>query len=355
MFDLLTEIRHAVRRLAARPGYAVVMLATLGLAIGATTAVFTVVDETLLRLAPFAFADRLVDVMDVDRATGAGGSSLTPEKIVAWQTSPLFERFEGYSPRQVDLVGDGEPARVFGLLVTTGLFPMLGVQPVLGRGFAADEGRPESAQVVVIGDGLWQRRFGRRLDVLGRSLTLNDDRYTIIGIMPRRFHLLGSATRADEFWLPLDLAHPGSAAVPQFYGLGRLRPDVAVESAQARANVLADEYRRTRPLDRTWGLSLQPKRVSFVGANTRLVLMVLLGTVGFVLLIACANVANLFLSRAAARERDVAVRSALGASRGRLIREVLVESVLLALSGGILGVVRINGTTCSDSSALLCS
>jgi hypothetical protein len=141
MFDLLTDVRYAARRLASRPGYTLIMLATLGLAIGATTAVFTVVDETLLRLAPFAFADRLVDVMDINRTTRAGGSSLTPEKIVGWQESRLFERLEGYSPRQFDLVGDGEPERLFGLLVTTGLFPMLGVQPALGRGFASDEGR----------------------------------------------------------------------------------------------------------------------------------------------------------------------------------------------------------------------
>jgi hypothetical protein len=134
MFDLLTDVRYAARRLASRPGYTLIMLATLGLAIGATTAVFTVVDETLLRLAPFAFADRLVDVMDINRTTRAGGSTLTPEKIVGWQESMLFERLEGYAPRQFDLVGDGEPERLFGLLVTTGLFPMLGVQPALGRG-----------------------------------------------------------------------------------------------------------------------------------------------------------------------------------------------------------------------------
>ena len=339
MFDLWQDFRYAGRQLAAHPGYTTAMLATLALAIGATTAVFTVVDETILRPAPFAFADRLVDVLDRNRITGAGGSSLSPEKIAGWQTSPIFERFEGYSPRQFDIAGDGEPERAFGLLVTTGLFPMLGVQPSLGRGFAAGEGRPGSPRVVLIGEGLWKRRFGGSADVLGRTLTLNDDRYIIIGVMPRRFCLLGGATGTDVMWLPVDIAQPGSEAKSRFYGLGRLRSGVAIDSAQDRANVLADQYQKTRPLADTWGLSIRPKGVAFVDASTRTVLLLLLAAVGFVLLIACANVANLILSRAAARERELAIRSALGATRARLIRAVLVESVLVALIGGALGVL----------------
>jgi predicted permease len=315
------------------------MLATLALAIGVTTAVFTVVDETLLRPAPFAFADRLVDVLDMNRATGSGGSSLAPEKIAGWQSSPIFERFEGYSPRQFDIVGDGAPERTFGLLVTTGLFPMLGVQPVLGRGFASDEGRPGSPRVAIIGAGLWNRRFGGSADVLGRTLVLNDVRHTIVGVMPRRFCLLGGAAGTDAVWLPVDVTQPGSEAKPQFYGLGRLASGIALDSVQDRANVLADRYQTARPLDRTWGLSIRPKGVALVGASTRTVLLLLLGAVGFVLLIACANVANLILSHAAAREREMAIRSALGANRARLIRAVLVESVLVALIGGALGVV----------------
>ncbi len=339
MFDVWLDLRRAIRQLIARPGYTAIMLVTLALAIGATTAVVTVVDETLLRRPPFAYADRLVDVLDTNRATGGGGSSLTPEKIAGWQQSPLFERFEGYSPRQFDIVGDGEPERVSGLIVTTGLFPMLGVQPTLGRGFTLDEGGPGSPRVVIIDAGLWKRRFGGGADVLGQTLTLSDERYTIIGVMPRRFHLLGAMTRADVLWIPVDVAHPGTEARAQFYGLARLARSVAMASVQDRANALADEYQRARPLDRTWGLSLQPKGVSVVGASTRTVLLILLGAAAFVLLIACANVANLFLSRASAREREVAIRSALGASRGRLIREVLAESVILALIGGILGVL----------------
>ena len=317
------------------------MIVTLALGIGATTAVFTVVDEILLRPVPFAFPDRLVDVLDTNRATRGGGSNLAPEKIAGWQASPLFERFEGYSPRQFDISGEGEPERAMGLIVTSGLFSMLGVQPTLGRGFASDEGKSGSPKVVIIDDGLWKRRFGTSGDVLGQSLTLNDEPYTIVGVMPRRFHLLGNAgTKADLFWLPLDVSHPRvEDSVPAFYGLGRLARGVALPSVQTRANSLADEYQRARPLPRTWDLMIRQKTVSSVNATARTLLFVLLGAVGFVLLIACANVTNLFLSHAASRERETAVRSALGASRSRLMREVLVEGLILSTVGGAGGVL----------------
>jgi predicted permease len=341
MFDAWRDLRYAVRTLLTNRGFSAIAILTLALGIGANTAVFTIVDQTLLRSAPFAFANRLVDVNDYNRTTQGGGSSLTPEKIIGWQGSPLFERFEGYAPRTFDLTGDGAPERPFGLLVTTGLFPMLGVQPLLGRNFAAGDGAAGSPRVVLIADGLWRRRFGGDAAALGRTLMLDDEPHTVIGVMPRRFHLLGgSAGTDDALWVPLDVAHPGSeAGVGQFYGIGRLSPGVSAAAAQTRADLLATEYQKARPLPRTWDLRIKPKLVTSVTPTGKTTLLVLLGAVGLVLLIACVNVTNLFLSRAVARERELAIRAAIGASRSRLIRGVLTEAIVLAAAGGLLGVL----------------
>jgi putative ABC transport system permease protein len=193
---------------------------------------------------------------------------------------------------------------------------------------------------VLLSDGLWRRRFGADVAALGRTLMLDDEPYTVIGVMPRRFHMLGTGARNDSLWLPLDIAHPGrEAGVGQFYGLGRLSSGVSAAAAQTRADLLATEYQKARPLPHSWDLRIRPKLVTTVTPTGRTTLLVLLGAVGFVLLIACVNVANLFLSRAVARERELAIRAAIGASRARLIRGLLTEAVVLACAGGLLGVL----------------
>jgi predicted permease len=334
---LVDDIRFAVRRLARRPGFSILSIGTLALGIGIATSVFSLVDQTVLRPAPFLFAHRLVDVLHINRTTGGGGNSLTPAKILGWQGQPaLFERFEAFTPEQMDVISSGEPERLWGATVSLGLFPMLGVHPQFGREFAEGDGRPGSARVVIISHAMWRERFGGRSDVLGAQVMLNDVPHTVIAVMPRKFRLRGDD---ESFWLPVDLAgYLNDPAMSRFYGLGRLAPGVAHAEAQRIADEMADRLQKESPLPNTWGLSVREKKVARVDETTRTALFVLLGAVGFVLLISCANVANLFLSQAPVRQREMAIRSALGAARFQLMRGVLAESVLLAIAGGAIGI-----------------
>jgi predicted permease len=335
---MLQDIRFAVRRLSARPGYTLLIVVTLALGIGAATAVFSVVDQTILRPPPFLHADRLVDVLHVNRRRRGGGNQLYAQKIVGWQQQPsLFDRFEAYAPAQMDLTGGTEAERVRGQHVSLGLFSMLGVQPRIGRAFQKGDGAIGSERVVILSHSLWQRRFGGDAGALGQRITLNDEDYTIVGVMPRRF-LLQSET--DAFWLPFDVdARITDVSIRSFYGVGRLARGVSHADAQRLADEIADRLQAESPLPNSWGLGLSRKEIARVDQTTRTALYVLLGAVGFVLLIACANVANLFLSHAPARQREMAIQSALGASRFMLARAVLVESTLVALVGGALGIL----------------
>ena len=334
---MLHDIRIAIRRLAARPSYTALILVTLAVGIGAATAVFSVVDQTILRPAPFPYAHRLVDVMHIHSVTKSGGSALTPQKVLGWQGEPaMFERIEAYTFEQADVTGGSEPERIGGLVVSLGLFDMLGVQPRIGRAFAEGDGAPGSERVVIISDSVWHRRFGGQPDVLGQPMLMNDVPHTVVGVMPRRFRLMNDD---EAFWLPIDLKARVSDTTMRFYGLGRLAAGVTQNGAQALADQLAERMNKEQPLPITWGLGIEKKTVARVDETTKTALFVLLGAVGFVLLITCANVANLFLSHAPARQREMAIRSALGAARVQLVRAVLAESVLLAVVGGAMGIV----------------
>jgi putative ABC transport system permease protein len=339
--NTVMDFHLAIRRLAARPGYTALLVLIVGVGVGAATTVFSVVDQLLLRPAPFAFADRLVDVLDTNRVTRGGGNNLTPEKIAGWQAQPaLFERFEAAAPLQFDVTGDAEPERISGLNVSIGLFSMLGVEPRLGRGFMAGDGRPGGPPVAIISEDIWRRRFGGQPDALGRALTLNDQDYTVVGVMPRRFRLIQDK---ESVWLPVDIgANRGDRTMRSFYGLARLAPGVRLPAAQQMADSIADRLQAASPIARTWDLRLDRKQVASVDPTTRTALFVLLGAVTFVLFITCANVANLFLSHAPLRLREMAICAALGSGRARLIRGVLAESLLLAAAGGALGVVLAN-------------
>ena len=335
---MIHDFRLALRRFRLKPAHTALMIAILGLGIGAATAVFSVVDQTVLRPAPFAHSDRLVDVIDIDRVRGGGGNLLTAAKIVGWQSEvSVFEAFEAYAPRQFDVTGENEPERVQGLLVSTGLFEMLGVRPIIGRAFVRTDGIPGGERVVLISESLWRRKLGAREDVLDSRLVLNDQQYRIVGVMPRRFRLTGDK---ESLWVPYDpQSNIADTAAQEFFGIARLATSVSRGSEQQLADTIADRRQAQVPLARTWGLRLQHKKIAYVNATTRTALFVILGAVVFVLLITCANTASLFLSQIAVREREMAVRTAIGARRSRLIREMLTESLLFAVCGGALGVL----------------
>lgn len=333
------DVRLLVRRLASQPGFTLLVVLPLAVAIGAATAVFSVVDQTILRPPPFAYADRLVDVMDFRKPGGFGGNSLIAGKIAGWQAQPaLFERFEAYGPVQMDLTSaDAEPIRIRGLNVTLGLFSMLDVHPRIGRAFADGDGHPGSEPVVIVSDAIWRSRLGGTADALGRQITLNDQQYRVIGVMPRRFHLLSDE---EALWMSFDvLAYANDTTNRGFYGLGRLAAGVRMPEAQTTANQLAERLQKETPIARSWYLGLEQKEIARVNPLTRRTLFILLAAVGLFLLITCANVASLFLAQAPLRQQEMAIRSALGAGRRRLIVSILAESLLLSITAGLIGLL----------------
>jgi len=335
-FDrLFQDIRFALRLFRINRWFTAMVLATLALGIGATTTVFTVVDRVVFRPPPYLDGDRLVQIAGLDGPRGGGGNILNAHLIRGWQAQGVFERFEGYGPQPFEVGGAGEPERIFGYIVTTGLFSMLGTQPERGRVFGPSDGRPGDERVAILGHSVWLRRFGGSPDAVGATIVLNNEPHRIVGVMPAHFF------RDDGILVPWDVAsRDGDSAVGNLVGLGRLARGITARSAQARTDVLAAalDRRDPQPQPRSWYLRVQPWRIVYLSEMARDALLILLGAVGFVLLIACANVANLLLARGVVRERELAMRSALGASRARLIRQSLTESVLLSFGGGALGV-----------------
>ncbi len=336
MNNLWQDLRYGARMSLKKPGFTIVAIITLALGIGANTAIFSVVNAVLLRPLPYPDAERLVSVHQ--RFKG-GMSGAGEPKFLFWREhSQSFESlacYSNYGGAGGNLAGGNEAEYAHGLRVSADFFRAFGVYPALGRAFTKEEDTPGAPSVVILSDGLWRRRFGADKNLIGRTVLLNDKAASVVGIMPPGFRLGFDA----ELFTPMQ-ARPNAHHDPNATVIGRLKPGVTIEQAQAELKVIAEKFRAAFPRQMMEGESIaaQPYQDLFTEGVAQY-LWILLGAVSFLLLIACANVANLQLTRAASRRREIAVRMAMGAGGGRIVRQLLTEGLMLALAGGAAGLL----------------
>ncbi len=333
--SLLRDARFGTRVLLRRPGFAAAVVLTLALGTGATTAIFSIVNAALLRPLPYREPDRLMMVWERNDRLGSEENVASPYNYTAWKAqNRSFSGLDGFLARGATMTGQGKPQYLRVGIVTPGFFSTVGVEPMLGRTFSPEEGLPGAARVAVLGYGLWRSSFGGDPTVVGRTITLQGNPVTVLGVLPQGFEFLEPL----DLWVPLPI-DPAEAAPGRFPPVvGCHAAGVTEDQAQAEMSAVARAREQREPDYLTdWGVNVVPLREHLVG-DSRTTLLMLLGAVVFVLLIACANVANLFLSRATTRQREVAIRAALGANRSRLIVQMLTESTLTALAGGAAGV-----------------
>lgn len=334
--NILADARYALRQLRKAPGFTLVSILTLALGIGATTSIFSIINGVILRPLPYGEPDRIVRVLEI--VPQYGRFSVAPANFFDWrEQNTVFEHIAAYTPGSDTMIGIDGPERIPMASVSWDMFETLGVAPAMGRGFHPEEDAPNQNAVVVLSHGMWQRRFGGDPSILGRSITVSGTPMTVIGVMPAGFFF---PSRESEFWRPIGLASAGATRGGHYLGvIARLEPGVSREQADAEMKTIAQRLAVQYPNNsRDESAEVIGMQELIVGP-VRPMLLTLMAAVAVVILIACANVANLLLVRASVREKEMAIRTALGAGRARLVVQMLIESLVLASAGGLLGIL----------------
>ena len=341
MSALLQDVQFALRLLRKNPGFALMAAIIMALGIGANTAIFSIVNKVLIEPLPYRDADRIVQIWHTPPQSSFPGMStfsISPANFLDWQKQArLFDKMAAYTGAHFDITGAGKPESVGASPVTADFFSVLGVEPIHGRVFRPDENNPGQNHEVILSYKFWQTHYAGDPAVVGKAINLDGEPYTIVGVMGPAMNKPGFA----RIWVPVGLT-PAAAAVRNnhnYLAVGRLKPGVTVEQAQDEMNTISQRLEQAYPADdKGWGTVLHPLREETVG-DIRPALLMMLGAVGFILLIACANVANLLLARTFSRRKEIAIRTAMGARRPRLIQQLLGESVFISLLGGALGLI----------------
>jgi putative ABC transport system permease protein len=345
--NVLQDFRHALRMLFKSPGFAAAAILVLALGIGANTAIFSVVNAVLLRPLPFHDSGQLVQIWHTPPAKSFPGMkyfAVAPANYLDWERdNHVFDKMALYNGASYTLTGNGEPESINGRKVSSGFFSVLQAEPLLGRFFSLEEDQPGHNRVAVLNESFWKAHLGSDPNIVGKTLTLDGQAYTIIGVAASKFQypIISESDTPISLWTPLALTDKDRVVRSEHHysTIARLKPGVTLQQAQAEMNTISKRLEQQYPGDDNgWGAAVLPMREEIVG-DVRPSLLVLLGAVALVLLIACANVANLVLARTLSRNKEIAIRSALGASRTRLLQQIVSETVLLSLIGGLFGLV----------------